>query len=207
MTGRPAQKPKRARVAAAFTAAGMIAIALFEQHACVLVEDSGALPRPPAGRPTIVRGSVVPSASRVLTTFPSQVIIPVELTDPTQPFEYAAFVDYNPVTGEGLVVPPTRSVFEPQNLQGRTRILQFGISAPSDVNRCHVIEVVVALRLESDKSPQTAHTPTEPGGDILTWFYNPNGDLAGCPSNDPGIDSGLDAADADGGEAGEGGVQ
>ncbi|MBS2012796.1 MAG: hypothetical protein JST00_07920 [Deltaproteobacteria bacterium] len=211
MNGRLPQEraPRRRRIrrAAVLTAALAMGFVVVEQHACVLVEDSGPLPRPPAGRPTIVRGSVVPSASRVLTTFPSQVIIPVELTNPTEPFEYAAFVDYNSVTGEGLVVPPTRSFFEPDNLKGRTRILTVGISAPSDLQRCHVIEVVVALRLESDKSPQTSRTPTEPGGDIVTWFYNPNGDLGGCPATESRIDSGIDAADADAGEAGEGGVQ
>lgn len=207
MNGGPSHK-KRIRFAAVSTAAMAIALVLVGQHAaCVLVEDSGALPRPPAGRPTIVRGSVVPSASRVLGTFPSQLIIPVELTNPTEPFEYAAFVDYNSVTGDGLVVPPTRSFFEPSNLQGRTRILTVTLSPPSDLQRCHVIEVVVALRLESDKSPQTSHTPTEPGGDIVTWFYNPNGDLGGCPATDAAIDSGVDAADADAGEGGEGGVQ
>jgi len=202
----PRPKPSSARRASPVLAAGAaIALLLGSQDACVLVEPSGDLPRIPATRPTIVRGSVVPSASLVLATFPAEVIVPVELSDPTLPFEYAAFIDYNSATGEGLVVPPTKSIFEPSNTTSRTRILSVALTAPADLERCHVIEVVVALRLESDKSAQTSHTPTEPGGDIVTWFYNPRGEVGGCPALDAGIDSGRDAG-ADG-DASEGGVQ
>ena len=41
----------------------------------------------------------------------------------------------------------------------------------------------------SETDPKNAHTPAEPGGDIATWFYNPNGDLGGCPALDAGIDA------------------
>lgn len=207
----PSREPRRPRspyarrIATVLAVVAAFALVLASQDACVLVEPSGDLPRIPATRPTIVRGSVVPSASSVLATFPAEVIVPVELSDPTQPFEYAAFIDYNSATGEGLVVPPTKSIFEPRNTTLRTRLLSVALTAPADLQRCHVIEVVVALRLESDKSAQTSHTPTEPGGDIVTWFYNPNGDLGGCPALDAGIDSGRDAG-ADG-DAAEGGVQ
>jgi hypothetical protein len=62
-----------------------------------------------------------------------------------------------------------------------------------------VIEVVVALSLESRDNPSTAHTPRPPGGDSITWFYSGNGDLAGCPV----LDAGLDASRTD--DAGDGG--
>jgi len=64
------------------------------------------------------------------------------------------------------------------------------------------VEVVVALRLSSQVDARNSHTPAEPGGDIATWFYNPSGDLNGCPALDAGIDAALDAGDAS-----EGGTQ
>ena len=64
-----------------------------------------------------------------------------------------------------------------------------------------MIEVVIALRFSSENDSKGVHTPAEPGGDIATWFFSPNGDLAGCPSLDAGIDASFDA------DAREGGVQ
>jgi hypothetical protein len=74
-------------------------------------------------------------------------------------------------------------------------VIPISIPAPADLYRCHKIEIVVALRLESEIDPRLAHTPAEPpGGDIVTWLYNPAGDLAGCPSLDAGIEAGPAAA-------------
>jgi hypothetical protein len=55
------------------------------------------------------------------------------------------------------------------------------------LDRCHVVEIVVALRLNSVKDPKNAHTPDDPGGDSVTWFFSPSGDFAGCPVLDAGI--------------------
>lgn len=186
-------------------AAGVLvlaACALAVQDACIIAEPSGELPRIPASRPTILHASVVPSTSAVLTYFPSVFIVPVELADPTVTFSYAAFIDYNPNTGEGLVVTPTASPYEPDNTRIRTRMLSVGIPAPLDLDRCHVIEIIVALTLDP-RTNKTAHTPAEPGGDEVRWFYNPNGGLAGCPALDAGIEASVDAsADADAAESG-----
>jgi len=176
-----------------------MAVVVAAQDACVIAEPSGELPRLPESRPTILHSSVVPREGAVLTRFPSVFILPVELTDPTVDFSYAAFIDYNSSTGAGLVLGPTDSVFEAANAGGgRTRILTVPIPDPLD-DRCHVIEVVVALRLIND--PRFAHAPAPPGGDIATWYYNPNGDVGGCPSLDAGFDAPSDA-DADAGESG-----
>jgi hypothetical protein len=172
---------------------------LVSQHACVLAASTGELQRLPDSRPTIKHSSLIPSSGAVLTRFPSVFIVPVELADPKVSFAYAAFIDYNPQTGNGLVELPRGSEYEPANTLGRTRILEVAIAEPLDLDRCHVIEVIVALRFFDD--PRTAHNPPEPGGDIATWFYNPNGDLGGCPSLDAGIDARVDA------EGGEGGPQ
>jgi hypothetical protein len=173
------------------------------QDGCVLASPSGDLPRLPDSRPTIVHSSLVPTTNAVLTQFPREFIVPVELSDPTASFFYAAFIDYNPLTGEGLVDFPTESPAPSSRsgFTGRVRTITVAIPAPADLGSCHKIEVVIALRL-NPRDPKNAHTPDEPGGDIATWFYNPGGDFAGCPSLDAGIDASFDAA-----EAGEGGAQ
>lgn len=187
----------RVPVLAALCVCGVVIVA---QDACVLAEPSGDLPRLPDSRPTILHASLVPSASAVLSRFPSSFVVPVELADPTATLGYAAFIDYNPFTNAGLVQGPSHSDREP-NAPGRTRILTVAVPAPPDIDRCHVIEIVVALRFSSENDSKGVHTPAEPGGDIATWFYSPNGDLAGCPTLDAGIDAAVDA------DAAEGGIQ
>ena len=176
------------------------AAVIFGQDACVLAEPSGALRTLPDFRPTIVHSSLVPPTSAVITSFPSAFIVEVELVDPTVDVAYATFIDYNPFTGEGLVESPGSSSHEP-NASGRTRLITIAINEPLELDRCHVIEIVVALRLAGVDDPKHVHTPDAPGGDIATWFYNPNGDLKGCPSLDGGVDAPSD------GDSGEGGVQ
>lgn len=166
---------------------------------CILAEPSADLPTVPALRPTILHGSVVPSTSSVLGVFPDKLIVPVELSDPTQSFQWAVFMDYNPVTGTRIVVPPRTSSFEPGTTDGRVRVVEIALTPPPDVDQCHVLEVVVALRLTSIVEPRSAHTPQEPGGDIATWFYSPGGDFRGCPPLDAGIDASILPPDAEAG--------
>jgi hypothetical protein len=201
MTGALA-RTLRALVALAATA-GCVAL-VAGQDACVLASEGGDLPRLPDSRPTIVHSSLVPTTNAVLTTFPKSFLVPVELADPTVTFFYAAFIDYNPFTGEGLVESPRQSAFVPANQvsrrSGRIRTIEVAIPTPTDLASCYKIEIVVALRLNA-RDGKNAHTPEEPGGDIATWFYNPNGDLGGCPSRGTGIDASFDA------EAGDAGPQ
>lgn len=176
------------------------ALALALVTSCIIAEPPTDPPRLPLARPTIVRGSVVPAASSVLGRFPDKFIVPVELFDPTVTFEWAAWIDFNPATGEGLEFFST-SEFEQANTVGRVRTLEIPLRAPAN-DRCHVVEVVVALRLAGQQGVG-AHAPLDPGGDVVTWFYNPSGDLAGCPVLDAGIDAaGSDAA----ADASDGGI-
>lgn len=169
-------------------------------HGCVIADPPGDLPQLPPMRPTIVRASVVPPPSKVLGRWPERFIVPVELADPRATLWWSAFVDYNPDTGFGLDGLPTKSTYEPGTTQGRVRILEIPIGAPS-TDRCHVVEVVVALNLNT-RDAKNAHTPDEPGGDIVSWFYSPSGDLAGCPVLDAGIPPPLPAEIADEEEVG-----
>lgn len=204
------------RILSAVPAVAVVAVCvttLLVQDACILAQPSGELPRIPESRPIIIRASAVPPTSAVLTRWPvdSTFLVPVELADPNVEFKYVAFIDYNPLTGDGLVEDPRPSVYEVSNNSsnsvGRTRTLTILIperlAAP---DRCHTIEVIVALHFASDGDltgdPKLRHTPLAPGGDIATWFYNPNGGLDGCPQLDAGVDAGIDAdADAPEGSA------
>jgi hypothetical protein len=172
-----------------FAASAVLALALSD--ACVIAEPPTELPRLPEQRPSILRASVTPPPSVVVGSWPEKFIVPVELSDPRSTIWYSAFVDYNPATGAGLDGEPRTSRFEPTSgsTQGNVRLLEVLISRPpaSDENRCHVVEVVVALRLKSTTDEKNAHTPDEPGGDIVTWFYSPGGNLAGCPVLDAGL--------------------
>lgn len=177
-------------VAAVLAAASIVA-----STACLIAEPPTDPPRLPQARPTIVRGSVVPSASGVLGRFPSKFLVPVELYDSNVTFEWSAWVDFNPVTGEGL---DSTGVSEPQpsDPAGRVRTLEIQMREPSN-DRCHVIEVVVGLRLLGQQGAG-AHAADSPGGDVVTWFYNPSGDPSTCPI----IDAGLGPPEADGGADG-----
>ncbi|MCL2777612.1 MAG: hypothetical protein FWD73_06375 [Polyangiaceae bacterium] len=177
----------------------------FAAGGCVLVEPPADLPASQPTRPIILHGSVVPGTSAVLGTFPAKFIVPVEITPVTASFEWAAFIDYNPRTGEGQVGSTYVSTFEPATTEDGVRLLEvsinpISISPPLDINGCHVIEVVVALQFVSDTDP---HTPAPPGGDVVQWFYNPGGDMRGCPVADAGIDASV--VGDEGSEDGEGG--
>lgn len=153
---------------------------------CVIAEPPSDLPQLPETRPTILRGSVVPSANAILGRWPQKFTVPVELIDPRVTFQYSVFIDYNPATGEGLEAGfPASSEFERGTQDGRVRTLEIPISTPA-LDRCHTIEVIVALRLNTTDS-RNAHTPLPPGGDSVTWFFSPSGDLSGCPVLDAGI--------------------
>jgi hypothetical protein len=195
--------PERARrlprVAAVVAPCVIITAMLVD--ACVIADPPSELVSLPEGRPTILRSSVVPSASSVLGRWPTKFIIPVELREARSTIFAAAFVDYNAVTGEGFEPPVLTSKYEPSTTNGLIRTLEIPITIPS-LDRCHVVEVVVALRLNTSDS-RNVHTPLAPGGDIVSWFFSPSGDLSGCPV----LDAGLAPITGDAEAGAEGGVE
>lgn len=163
--------------------------------ACIIAEPPSDPPRLPLTRPTIVRGSVVPPASNIIGRWPDKFIVPVELSDPNVTFEYAVWIDFNPATGDQGLVDFRSSPFAQENTTGRVRRLEIPIAEPS-ADRCHVVEVLVALSFVGERGIG-AHAPSPPGGDIVSWIYNPSGDTSGCPLLDAGIEPTLpDAGDA-----------
>ncbi len=189
---------KRLRISPLLGILSLVGGLTFGAHGCIVADPPSDFPRLPERRPTILRASVVPSASAILGTWPAKFIVPVEVSDPTMSIAWASFVDYNPFTGEGF----DNTDISPGNAatNGSVRVLEIPISQPS-LERCHVVEIVVALRLNTS-SPQTTHSPEPPGGDIVSWIYSPGGDLAGCPTLDAGVVVGTDAGRDAGSDSG-----
>jgi len=176
---------------------GAAVLAVIALSACIIAEPVSEIQALPQFRPVIVRSSVVPSPSAVLASFPTKLVIPVELVDPRLKFEWRFYVDYNPQTGTGPVsFGESTAVGADQRL--RLLEVQTG-SAAIDPTRCHVLEFVVAQQFEGkgDLGGRNAHTPIDPpGGDSVTWLLSPDGDLRGCPVPDAGLtppDAGRDA--------------
>jgi hypothetical protein len=162
---------------------------VFGHYACVIA-PTGDLPQLPEMPPRIIHASVVPSNSSVLADLPPKFVVPVELANPNITFQYAFFVDFvaSGLAGNGLIGTVRSSAYElGSHTEGRTRKVEIEITADLRKDprlagdRCHRIEVVVALGLNEKTNARTAHAPPEPGGDVVGWFYNPNGGL-GCPS-------------------------
>jgi hypothetical protein len=161
---------------------------------CIIADAPVDLPKLPVFRPTILHGSVVPPDNQILRSFPDKFVVPVELVDPTVTFQWHAFIDYDPVTGEGIA-DFGKSSFDPGSADGGLRTLEISLQSPSDLSRCHVIEILVANAFRGDFEGRPAHTPDSTGGDSVSWFFAPGGDLQRCPTFDAGPD---DAGAADG---------
>lgn len=163
---------------------------------CLLV---GCLPIPPDPaplpdtRPFIVRPDVVPAPDRVLTELRGQLIVPVELVDPSVTIEWRLFVDYdptgaatNPNDPEGLAGRIGRGVVRPEGTEQTRRDIRIGLDRVVEQfalskARCHVVEVVVARAFLGTRF-RDGHTPAPPGGDVVSWFFSPDGTLEGCPT-------------------------
>jgi hypothetical protein len=174
---------------------GVTSVAAMGLGACIIAEPVSDLPTVPTFRPVIVRSSLVPPPSAVVGSFPEKFVVPVELVDPNVSFAWRLYVDYNPITGEGLDSLDTSA---PSATPERIRVLEVQTRPPADLTRCHVIEFLVALAFDTNLGGKGSHTPKEPGGDSVTWFYSPNGDFRGCPVADSGVAEGRDAGATDG---------
>jgi hypothetical protein len=150
--------------------------------ACIIAPPPD-LPKATGRRPVIMHDSVVPPADEILATIPSEFLVPVELDDPSQPFEYDVFIDYDPVTQTGLKIAPTRIDPSTIALDGGIFLVSFQLDPSSSElvsGFCHRIELLVAHAF----NPGAPHTPDSRGGDSVTWLYNGGGAGAGCPPYD-----------------------
>ncbi len=157
--------------------------------ACILADPPPELPKPPSRRPTIVAGSVFPPSNQPLLDLPIEFRVPVEVPDPTKPYEWRVFVDFDPLqntdseqsgSGGGTSDSPDLDV------------VRFSVNRERLLGACHRIEFVVALRFDGARSADPS------GSDSITWFYAPPGtNLAGCTPYEGGV--GDDAAFPDAG--------
>lgn len=185
----------RARRAAAAVAALVFGAAL--SLSCIIADPPADLPQYPAIRPTIVKGSVLPPSDRVVLPPLPTFVVPVELVDQNATFAWNAFLDFDPVTNP-LPVAGGVVGLEPGTADGGVRAVSFSLADVPNPTRCHTIEFLVALSFNS-ASP---HTPNAPGGDSVSWFYNPSGSVDGCPTYDAGQFDASSLVDAAGDAAG-----
>jgi hypothetical protein len=173
-----------ARIAAAVLGACCAAGALIG-GAC-FVAPPPDLPNEPSGRPTILRDSVVPPADQILTSaqIPQDgmltLVVPVVVEDPTLPFQYRVFVDYDPFTMTTLAamggVQPTPGMLDAGVVLVQPQPLSFA-SPPLSTPYCHRIDFFVAYSFYSGNTPF-------PGvmADSVSWFYNAGG-TSSCPQS------------------------
>jgi hypothetical protein len=171
--------------------------------ACIVVPPPD-MQQPPPHRPTILHGSVQPPTD-LLRVWPAELLVPVELDDPNQPFVWDVFIDY---------------VEDPKSPQGPQHSGQGGpgqsapdggvivVSVPLDkvdpngrpyALDCHQVEVLVAHDFGRLPNGTPAwHTFDTVNGDSVKWTYPGPGGLDGCLSLDAGDGMFRDAG-SDGG--------
>jgi len=147
-------------------------------QACITIPPPD-LATPPPHPPVIDHAGVIPLQDTTLSTWPTPqtpLLIPIELFDPDESFEYAVFIDYDPSTTTQADVGPVLVRPPPTVMDGGTYLLEIGTlpSAPLD-GLCHRLEVDVA------RSFASVHTPDSVGGDSVWWWYGANG----CPPSWP----------------------
>jgi hypothetical protein len=188
---RPALRRRAAPRAVAVVVGGGVAIAAsVVLVACILADPPAALPDPVTGRPTIIRASVTPPATTILREWPRDgtFMVPIELAQNTT-FQWHAFFDYDAIN-RTPVLSETVSA-DPASLEGGIFTLAIGFpTLPVSAGRCHTFEVIVAKGFDQD------HSPSPPGGDSVSWFYSPTGDLTGCAIFDAGGDGAAPADDS-----------
>jgi hypothetical protein len=171
--------------------AGFVAVGV-GVSACLLADPGPTLPTPPDLPPFIDALDVQPQPGVILTSLPVTFTVPITQVDTSKTYVWRLFVDYDPLvgthsvnTGSGTSADQAASV-EVASIAGEG---------------CHVIQFIVAYGFE-DTVDRQGHTPVAPGGDSVTWFYSPGGDLAGCTEYGGELDASFPDAGSDAGEAG-----
>jgi hypothetical protein len=172
-------------LASAAVACAGIAVAIALNAGCISAPPPD-LPVPVLQRPTILHDAVEPPETEILTTLPSEFIVPVLLASPDETFQWDAFVDYQPCTGldcpseTSPYVGPTTVTPTPGTLDGGVYLAHFDpppavLVDPTQCN--HTIQFLVA---HAFNGPNALHTPDSIGGDIVTWNYSPGGSTTSC---------------------------
>lgn len=160
--------------------------------ACLLADPGPTLPRPQDYPPFIETANVQPGEGVIVTTLPLNFSVPIIQVDTTKTYQWEVFIDYDPIMGS--VVARSGSGTSDD------KAIPFQL-VPGDVTGegCHTIQFIVAYGFGTEGTG--LHTPVAPGGNSVTWFYSPGGDLAGCPAFSGEVDAAFPDAGSDAGEA------
>jgi hypothetical protein len=151
---------------------------------CLITELPGDPPVTTASRPVILHDQAQPPITRVITRIEgTRLEVPVE-ADPRLVLRWELFVDFDPQTNPIPVVSPDEQPLEPDTitLKPTRTIVQPLEGLNIDRSRCHQLTLIVAF----DFDRKSQWTPKPPGGDMIVWFYRPNGNEAACPQPDAG---------------------
>lgn len=186
--GQVAAGTRAGRLLTALACAGSAAVGL---AACLIADPGPDLPTPPSLPPSIDHLNVQPPPGLILTTSPINFYAPVTRIDTTVPYVWRVFADYDSMAGALNILQSKEPTVE--------SAITGSITVPTGPG-CHVIELIVA---DNFGDISGGHAPTADGGDSVTWFYSPGGDLAGCPVYTGPVDASFPDSGDDGGEGGE----
>jgi len=172
----------RGRATALFAVACASVVASGLAVASCITAPPPELPSAPTQRPTILHDAVHPPAA-LLYEWPSDetFLVPVQLGVPSA-FYYNVFVDYSPPpAGDGLSYSGMGP--GPANPpDGGISLVSFPLPEPSAPICPHRIDFLVA----SGFNANSPHTWNSAGGDIVTWWFYPDGGAGDCPPYDAG---------------------
>ncbi len=161
-------------------ACATIAVGIVVSTACITAPPP-PLPTELEHRPTIQRASVQPSVE-VFSQLPTGgFIVPIQLEDPNESFQWDVFVDYSACTNPpdctmatSPVTPPgiQTETPTPGTLDGGVVLVSFDSPPGLDLSQCHWIDFEVAQQF----LPGLPHSPNPTvGGDSFLWLYEPAG--------------------------------
>ena len=171
--------------------------------ACVLADPPVIEQPPPASRPLIIHDSVTPRLDQKLLAPPNAAAgiafdVPV-LADPTTKLAWAVFEDLDTTAPNA---PILHSLPDDAGLQGlpiidggeAIRNIGFSLLASNgvDFSGCHKITFIVGTGFNSNASTQPLDPP---GGDSVTWWYEPVSDCSfydAAPPTDAAASDGAD---------------
>jgi len=159
--------------------AAVLAAAMTALPGCVLADPTSTLPVVAELPPHIIGPSVVPPRDQVLTTWPTQFIVPVTVIDPSKAIYWLAFEDYSPVNATPLELGPIGPARVADGGDVVNLVIRGELSKPMGPG-CHTVRIVVAYAFSSGNSPDSQ------GGDDVSWLFSGSGDVAGCEGYDAG---------------------
>jgi len=184
------RRRRRARRVVFAVSSGLFACIL---GACIVADPLPDQRSLPTRSPSIAFAD--PPASTLLVALPDRFNVTVRLYNPTIPFQWRLFLDYDPSLNPNQVIvfgPVAGTTPSLADLQ--TVPVPLG-TYPIDPNACHRFEFLAAL----DFAATPPHAAGSEGAASVTWFYVPLGDYSKCSPYDGGgsdgafFDAGSDA--------------